>query len=203
MQDMRTHQQAAMLLVCLAASSTLLLCSAEPSILPSPAAVADVSNATSPIPDSGVALNMTLDDANATDEANTTELAPSAQLRAVAVPEGDAVVDLPYPRNLKNTSDLNSTDNFQASDDTGYGASGSQPPGFYQASLSIHNNYRSQHQNTPQMVWDDTVARSAGAYASRCIWGHDPNNKQYGENLYAYSLDNDKAKFQETGLKAW
>lgn len=112
-------------------------------------------------------------------------------------------MDLPFPRSLKNASDFNTTDSIHATDDTGYAASGTSPPAFYQANLDIHNSYRAKHKSTPPLVWDDTVASSAYSYASRCIWGHDSSNSQYGENLYAYSLDNNKAQFQATGLKAW
>lgn len=72
-----------------------------------------------------------------------------------------------------------------------------------QQNLDQHNYYRAKHVSTPLLEWDAAVEESARAYASRCIWGHDPANSNLGENLYAYSVDNDQAQFQLDGLKAW
>lgn len=47
------------------------------------------------------------------------------------------------------------------------------------------------------------MAASAAAYASRCVWGHDTSNTGLGENLYAYSVDDNQAQFQLDGLNAW
>jgi uncharacterized protein YkwD len=49
-------------------------------------------------------------------------------------------------------------------------------PADFQANLNMHNSYRAKHIDTPALVWNDTVAASAAAYAAKCIWGHDPNN---------------------------
>jgi hypothetical protein len=55
------------------------------------------------------------------------------------------------------------------------------------------------------MQWDDVVARSAQDYAKRCIWGHDPANSVYGENLFVSSSYSDATKItqQEAGIKGW
>jgi uncharacterized protein YkwD len=39
-----------------------------------------------------------------------------------------------------------------------------------QQALDVHNKYRARHVSTPSLEWDPSVADSARAYASRCIW---------------------------------
>ena len=49
-----------------------------------------------------------------------------------------------------------------------------------------HNRVRAQVGTKP-LVWSATAASVAKAYAERCEWGHNPNNTELGENLFASS----------------
>lgn len=112
--------------------------------------------------------------------------------------------DIPYLR-MRGANDTNTTDpggNMMLQGEAVIQAI-TDPPAMYRANLDMHNTYRAKHTNTPALAWDDVIADAAAAYASRCVWGHDSNNKQWGGNLFAYSLDGDKAQFQMAGLKAW
>jgi hypothetical protein len=62
-------------------------------------------------------------------------------------------------------------------------------PGVYaaynwQGVLDLHNSLRSRHRAAP-LAWDAGVAAYAQNYANRCIWGHNPDARNYGlgENL--------------------
>lgn len=48
--------------------------------------------------------------------------------------------------------------------------------------LAAHNAYRAQH-HAPKLVWDDSMARYATRYASKCKFQH--SHGPYGENLAA------------------
>jgi uncharacterized protein YkwD len=48
---------------------------------------------------------------------------------------------------------------------------------------------RSLH-SSPALNWNNTIATTAQAYSSRCIFDHDPDNKVYGENLYIGASSN-------------
>ena len=52
----------------------------------------------------------------------------------------------------------------------------------YNEILNQHNIYRSRHQAQP-LTWSNALASAADAYASRCIWAHDPDANT-GENMY-------------------
>ena len=52
----------------------------------------------------------------------------------------------------------------------------------YNEILDQHNIYRNRHQ-VQALTWSNVLASDAAAYASRCIWAHDPDVKT-GENLY-------------------
>lgn len=95
--------------------------------------------------------------------------------RSVKVSQGRAVKGVPLLHT--NLSELQDPDH--AREDTALIQAITEPPAFYAPNLDRHNAYRAQHTSTPPLAWDDAVADSAAAYASRCIWGHDPNNK-YG-----------------------
>jgi hypothetical protein len=77
------------------------------------------------------------------------------------------------------------------------------PPTDYKGNLDLHNTYRARHQSTGPLVWDDVVAASALAYASKCLWPHDPDNNAYGENLYVSSQWTNTVTQQAAGVKAW
>lgn len=91
------------------------------------------------------------------------------------MPQGRAVKGVPILRT--NLSELQDPDH--AHEDTALIQAITDPPAFYAPNLDRHNAYRAQHTSTPPLAWDDAVADSAAVYASRCIWGHDQNNK-YG-----------------------
>eukprot|EP00775_Hariotina_reticulata_P009625 gene9625-biopygen11521 len=57
-------------------------------------------------------------------------------------------------------------------------------PAPYGVILKKHNMYRRRHR-APPLTWNPTLAAQARAYASKCIWGHDFNNRNSGENLFA------------------
>lgn len=58
------------------------------------------------------------------------------------------------------------------------------PPARYRGIHRKHNAYRKRHRASA-LTWNPTLAAQARAYANKCIWGHDPNNRNSGENLYA------------------
>jgi uncharacterized protein YkwD len=51
-----------------------------------------------------------------------------------------------------------------------------------QTLLDAHNAVRARH-CTPPLTWSPEVAASAQRWASRCVFDHDPNNNDLGENL--------------------
>ncbi|KAJ8370183.1 hypothetical protein SKAU_G00102110 [Synaphobranchus kaupii] len=55
--------------------------------------------------------------------------------------------------------------------------------------VEMHNYYRSQvlprATSMRRMSWDDTLARVAAGYATKCVWEHNPDLEDTGENLYA------------------
>lgn len=53
----------------------------------------------------------------------------------------------------------------------------------YTTILQQHNAYRVNH-SAPALTWDTGLAANAATYAAKCIWQHDPNNANDGENLY-------------------
>jgi hypothetical protein len=73
-----------------------------------------------------------------------------------------------------------------------YGGSGMS---YDQITLMVneHNKYRRlvQSTNMQEMKWDDQLARSAQAHASRCVFEHtSPAVRSYGENLWASPASN-------------
>ncbi|XP_021489107.1 peptidase inhibitor 16 [Meriones unguiculatus] len=59
--------------------------------------------------------------------------------------------------------------------------------------VELHNFYRAQV-NPPasdmlQLRWDDQLADFAKAYARKCVWGHNKERGQRGENLFAITED--------------
>ena len=53
------------------------------------------------------------------------------------------------------------------------------------AFLTAHNNYRAKH-GAAALTWDNTLAAAADAYASKCVFAHDPNRgANIGENIFA------------------
>jgi hypothetical protein len=101
--------------------------------------------------------------------------------KSVKVPKGRAVKDIPILR-MNGANDTNTT---EPGGNTTYQGTAliqaiTDPPAMYRANLDMHNTYRAKHADTPALAWDDTIADAAAAYASRCVWGHDPNNKQWG-----------------------
>ncbi|XP_043932458.1 peptidase inhibitor 16-like isoform X2 [Protopterus annectens] len=66
--------------------------------------------------------------------------------------------------------------------------------------VAEHNNLRSQVSPSAadmlEMTWDTSLESFAKAYTAKCLWAHDAENKDKGENLYATtmnSLDVEKA----------
>ena len=63
--------------------------------------------------------------------------------------------------------------------------------------LEQHNTRRAKHPGTPPLVWDQTVADAAAAYADTCPTGHD-SDSTFGENLAWHSSADDS-----TGVARW
>lgn len=69
--------------------------------------------------------------------------------------------------------------------------------------LDAHNAYRRTH-SVPEVQWDNTVAASADAYASKCIWQTDAANTVFGETLYVGGGDGfDENKAVAAATKSW
>lgn len=131
-----------------------------------------------------------------------TYIVAGAGVKSVYTPEGRAIVDLPLLRD-NETTDANTASGTIAAAQNNANTAAAAPPSFYQPIFDLHNSFRARHVSTPAFVWNSAMASSAAAYAAKCIWGHDATNSQYGENLYAYSLDNNQAQFQLSGLTTW
>lgn len=58
-------------------------------------------------------------------------------------------------------------------------------PSVYESMLVRTNYYREQH-DAPDLVWNRTLAKAAGMWASNCVFEHD-NTTDQGENLYELS----------------
>jgi hypothetical protein len=54
----------------------------------------------------------------------------------------------------------------------------------YSTSVDLHNTYRNLHQ-VGILVWNSNIALTMQQWIEQCMFGHDQNNKLYGENLYA------------------
>ncbi|XP_007892428.1 peptidase inhibitor 16 [Callorhinchus milii] len=52
--------------------------------------------------------------------------------------------------------------------------------------VKVHNNYRSQEgaTNMLKMSWDSGLENIAKTYAAKCIWEHNPERGNVGENLF-------------------
>ena len=73
-------------------------------------------------------------------------------------------------------------------------ASTAYPSTNYTGVLAQHNAYRAKH-SAPPLVWNESLAAAADAYAAKCFWAHDPNRVDMGENLlYGAAADASLAK---------
>lgn len=54
----------------------------------------------------------------------------------------------------------------------------------YSTSVALHNTYRNLHQ-VGTLAWNSNIALTMQQWIEQCMFGHDQNNKLYGENLYA------------------
>jgi uncharacterized protein YkwD len=75
-------------------------------------------------------------------------------------------------------------------------------PSMYQGILDKHNYYRSLH-GAPALVWSTSLASAAANYASQCQWGHDPDNTNMGENLWAVSVTGNSAQYLIQAIDSW
>jgi len=73
--------------------------------------------------------------------------------------------------------------------------------------LAAHNAKRALHQQTSPLIWSDTLARHAKAWADHLVEtgvvGHDPNLNDEGENIYLINSTNPKAKSCEDAVDFW
>merc|ERR1712008_140967 len=72
--------------------------------------------------------------------------------------------------------------------------------------LTIHNQYRCLHCDTPPLEWDDQLAKDAEKYAQTCPKGHAKDTNGAGENLawhgHSHRVVENKASW-ESALRAW
>ncbi|OJD38685.1 allergen v5 tpx-1-related protein [Diplodia corticola] len=49
--------------------------------------------------------------------------------------------------------------------------------------VTLHNNYRAKHVDTPNVEWDDALAAGAKEHSEKCVFEHSSSDGDYGENL--------------------
>jgi len=73
--------------------------------------------------------------------------------------------------------------------------------------LAAHNDKRALHQQTSPLIWSDTLAQHAKAWADHLaekgIVEHDPNLNDEGENIYWSISSTAKAQSCADAVEKW